>query len=318
MLVWSGSVKSRLPAHCYIFLLSFLPYLANSIYTAAGAARAAILLKTGEFMLRCFGAEIPLTSRTHYVVAGWLALLLTLNTAYAAPASGNTESISLIGEDDWFPYSGLKAGKLQGFAVDVIAAAYAAVNVKVTFQAAPYARCLKLVESGRELGCFDSLNEAKLAGAFHFHQVPIFQAEIGIYAAADSAESGLRASDLRGRRLGLTHGYTYTDVIEKDQSIVREMAPSDYSNLRKLVLKRSDYSLVYTRVVDYLSALYPHELQGKIKQVGTLSVDNLYVSFSKRRPEALRYANLLDQGLLKIRKNGVYARLEQNWKNPTP
>lgn len=269
-------------------------------------------------MLRCFGVEIPLNLKMYQVIASLLVSCATLNCADAAPATSQLENISLVGEDDWFPYSGVKAGKLQGFAVDVIAAAYAAVNVKVTFQAAPYARCLKLVESGRELGCFDSLNEAKLSSAFHFHQVPIFQAEIGIYAAADSIESGLRASDLSGRRLGLTHGYTYTDVIEKDQSIVREMAPSDYSNLRKLVLKRSDYSLVYTRVVDYLSALYPQELQGKIKQVGTLSVDNLYVSFSKRRPEALRYASLLDQGLLKIRKNGVYARLEQNWKNPTP
>lgn len=261
-----------------------------------------------------FSSEIRLTRwLAHALFSLWLALGLS---AQAKPvvADSHSASITLVGEDDWYPYSGLKAGKLHGFAVDVITAAYAAMNIKVRYLAAPYARCLKLVETGQELGCFDSLNEAKLNEHFLFHQVPIFEAEIGIYAAADSSQSGLRASDLSGQRVGLTHGYTYTDVIDNDHSIVREMAPSDYSNLRKLALKRSDYSLVYTRVVDYLSALYPQELQGKIKQVGTLSVDKLYVSFSKRRPEAARYASLLDQGLLKIRKNGVYAKLEQAWR----
>lgn len=175
-----------------------------------------------------------------------------------------------------------------------------------------------LVETGQELGCFDSLKDSKLSADFLFHQEPIFKAEIGIYALSISEESGLRASDMRGRRVGLTHGYTYTDVIDKDESIVREEAPTDLSNLRKLLLKRSEYSLVYTRVVDYLQGRYPKELQGKVKQVGSITVDKLYVSFSKRRPESAKYASLLDQGLRKIRNNGQYAKIEQRWQNPAP
>ncbi len=228
------------------------------------------------------------------------------------------ETINLVGEDDWYPYSGLKEGKLRGFAVDLITAAYAAVNLNVEYKSAPYVRCLKLVETAQELGCFDSLKDSKLSANFLFHQVPIFEAEIGIYARFDSAASGLRASDLRGTRLGLTHGYTYTDVIDNDRTVIREMAPTDYSNLRKLVLRRSDYSLIYTRVADYLQSQHPDELKGKIKQVGTLTVDRLYVSFSKRRPDAMRYAELLDRGLRAIHSNGLYGKIEQRWQNPGP
>ena len=232
--------------------------------------------------------------------------------------SVQAQTITLVGEDDWYPYSAQKDGKLRGFAVEVIEAAYASVDVSVNFKSAPYARCLMLVETGQELGCFDSLKDSKLSAEFLFHQEPIFKAEIGIYGLSTSEESGLRASDMRGRKVGLTHGYTYTDQIENDTSIIREAAPTDLSNLRKLLLKRSEYSLVYTRIVDYLVHRYPQEFKDKIKQVGTINVDRLYVSFSKKREESAKYAALLDQGLRKIKSNGQYAKIEQRWQVPAP
>jgi len=245
-----------------------------------------------------------------------LLLVMTFTQMFQAEhCQAATESITLIGEDDWYPYAGLQNGKLQGLAVDLIAAAYAAVNLKVEFQAAPYARCLMLVETGQALGCFDSLKDSNLSQRFLFHQVPVFEAEIGIYAPADSNASGLRAEDLRGQRLGLTHGYTYTDAIDRDPSILREEAPTDLSNLRKLLLRRSDYSLVYSRVVDYLQRRYAHEFRGKLKKVGTLTIDKLYVSFSKKRPESQRQADLLDQGLRLLKQDGSYDKIIQRWQN---
>lgn len=250
-----------------------------------------------------------------------LSLVLTRALLCMAVWSGvaaHAQTITLVGEDDWYPYSAQKDGKLRGFAVEVIEAAYASVDVNVTFKSAPYARCLMLVETGQELGCFDSLKDSKLSADFLFHQEPIFKAEIGIYGLSNSEDSGLRASDMRGRKVGLTHGYTYTDSIDKDGSIQREEAPTDLSNLRKLLLKRSEYSLVYTRIVDHLVHRYPQEFKGKIKQVGTINIDRLYVSFSKKREESVKYAALLDQGLRKIKGNGQYAKIEQRWQVPAP
>jgi hypothetical protein len=39
-----------------------------------------------------------------------------------------------------------------------------------------------LAQTGQALGCFDSLQDAKLASLFIFHKEPIFKAVIGIYA----------------------------------------------------------------------------------------------------------------------------------------
>jgi ABC-type amino acid transport substrate-binding protein len=63
---------------------------------------------------------------------------------------------------------------------------------------------------------------------------------------------------------------------------------------------------------------HPAEFKNKIRQVGSLSQLDLFVSFSKRRPESMKFANLLDAGLRKIKKNGVYAEIEQKWRTPAP
>lgn len=228
------------------------------------------------------------------------------------------DTITLVGEDEWYPYAAWKDGKLQGLAVDIIEAAYAAVNVKVQFKAAPYARCLMLAETGQELACFDSLKDSKLSKAFLFHEVPIFRAEIGIYAASEVDLKNLQFSALQGKHVGLTHGYTYTDEVDNDRTIQREVAPTDLSNLRKLLRQRSDFSLIYTRVFDYLISRYPDELKGKIKQVGLIGQNALYVSFSRNRADSAKYAALLDRGLRKIKKDGSYLKIEQKWKNPAP
>lgn len=252
----------------------------------------------------------------------WMVMLcgipLFVGANAAALSVQDEQQITLVGEDEWYPYAALRDGKLKGYAVDLIEAAYAAVNVKVHFKSAPYARCLMLVETGQELGCFDSLKDSKLSKIYLFHEEPIFKAEIGIYALATSQESRLDYTDLRGKRIGVTHGYTYTDEVDTDTEMQREVAPTDLSNLRKLLRQRSDYSLIYTRVVDDLQHRYPDELKGKIKQVGSISTQFLFVSFSKKRADAAKFADLLDQGLRKIKKNGMYHKIEQQWRNFAP
>jgi polar amino acid transport system substrate-binding protein len=257
-------------------------------------------------------------SRYKKIILIACGLVMCLAISKIAIAEEKTRSITLVGEDEWYPYAAYKDGKLQGWAVDIIDAAFAAVNVKVNFKSAPYARCLMLAETGQELACFDSLKDSKLSKVFLFHVEPIFKAEIGIYALQSSVESNLQVHHLRGKHVGVTHGYTYTDEVDTDQSIRREVAPTDLSNLRKLLRQRSDYSLIYTRVVDYLINRYPEEFNGKIKQVGSIGQNSLYVSFSRQRAESAKYAELLDRGLRQIKKNGTYAKLEQKWSKPAP
>jgi polar amino acid transport system substrate-binding protein len=235
---------------------------------------------------------------------------------FLAGQRARADEITLVAENDWYPYSAVRHGEARGLAVDLVRAAYAEVGVTVHFKSEPYARCLQETKIGLELGCFDTLSGASLTRDFLFHQVPIFRGVIGIYTLASRSDRTIQVADLKGHRIGITHGYTYGNEVENDPLIMREVAPSDLMNLRKLLRGRSEYSLVYTRIVDYLSAAYPNEFNAKLRQVGVLSDDRLFVSFSRVRSEAPRYAELLDKGLKKIQANGTYARIEEKWRTP--
>jgi hypothetical protein len=66
-----------------------------------------------------------------------LRLLLFILLSGNAMAAARAETITLIGEDDWYPYSGAKNGRIRGFAADIIEAAYAAAGIQVKFTSAP-------------------------------------------------------------------------------------------------------------------------------------------------------------------------------------
>lgn len=258
-----------------------------------------------------------MTTIRKHVVGFFFFLLCGLHSALASPIHEKEAlQLTLAGEDDWYPYTALKDGKLRGFSVDIIESAYAAVNVKVRFKSVPYARCLMLVETGQELGCFNSMKNDKLSKTLLFHQESIFKVTVGIYARLDSSKQQITPDMIKDKLIGVTHGYTYTDAIDGNKTIRRERAPTDLSNLRKLLLKRSDYSLVSTRIFDYLVMKYPNEFKDKIHQIGVVGEINQYVSFSKKRPEATNFASLLDEGLRIIRSNGEYAKIEHRWRKP--
>lgn len=277
------------------------------------------LLKESDNLISCpkiIGRYFNMQGIRRFPVLGLFNLMMACILSCALVSFAHAETITLVSEDNWYPYAALKDGKISGFAVDVIEAAYAKMNIKVEFIAAPYSRCLMLTKTGRALGCFDSLNDLTLAPDFLFHHEPLFKATLAIYATGKNQPAAVSVLDLRGRTVGVTHEYTYGDAIESDKKIVREVAPSDLSNLRKLLKGRSEYSLVYTRIVDYLQVAYPEEFKGKIRQVGVALEVNLYISFSKIWPDSKRYADLLDQGLIAIRADGTYKKLEQKWATP--
>lgn len=238
--------------------------------------------------------------------------LLALGCLLSFPVLA-AEQLTLVAEDDWAPYSSLKHGQAHGLAVDIVRAAYQEMGVQVTFRSMPYARCMKLVEVGREVGCFNSLKDATTAPVFAFGRQPLFTATIAIYS--HQPEAGMTVAALAGKRVGLTNGYTYGSEVEQDRRMLKDKAVSDLASLRKLVAGRLDYALVYTRVADQLQHLYSQEFSGRLYRVGTVIENPLYVSFSRRNLRSESAMLQLDRGLQRLHQNGQYQQILQQWQS---
>lgn len=223
------------------------------------------------------------------------------------------DHLTIVAEDNWYPYSAERDGAAEGFAVDLVRAAYRAAGHDVRFVTMPYARCLEEVRAGRELGCFDTTHEPENESRFLFHQVPLFSATIVIVGPADSPAQELTPADLRGQKVAITNGYTYGEPFQSDATINKDVVVSDLSVLRVVALKRATYGLVYDRVMASIISEHAAELAGKVKIVGMLSQQDLFISFSKARPEASEAMAALDRGLNLIKADGTYQAIEQRW-----
>lgn len=247
-----------------------------------------------------------------------------VSTLFLALALGQpparAEQVTLVAENDWYPYTAQRAGRITGLTVDLVRAAYASVGVNLQLKSMPFARCMALVERGDELGCFNSGQDLKHSqNAYLFHATPLLLNSNGIYAKAGSPESGLSPAALSGRRVGFTHGASYGDAIEANQAIVRVTAITDLANLRMLMAGRTDFAVMDDRVFNHLEQTNVGELRGQLKRVGKAFSDQpIYVAFSKLRPDAPHWAALLDRGLAALKTSGEYQRIIDRWSPPSP
>lgn len=229
--------------------------------------------------------------------------------------AGSAQPTVLIGaENDWAPYSSSPdtgatgRSQVQGFAVDLVRASFAAKGIKAEFIALPFARCMLYAGNGRLLGCFNATITEDNKQRYLWHQPPMFEEELSIFARAEAAGDKLGLADLRGHSVGYTNGYTYPTEFMQDTAIKKHSATSDQYLLKMLLSGRVDYILL-NRSPGYWRINGSPEFAGKAKRVGMISMDGFWIAFSKQHPDGPRMAELFGQGLGELRQNGSYQRM---------
>lgn len=253
----------------------------------------------------------------------WAALALSLLIglpAQAQPATPPAElladkhSLVIAGEDDWSPYSAAEkpGGDAQlapvGFSVDLVRAVLATQGVQVKFITVPFSRCMLYAKTGQVVGCFNATITDDNRSDYLWHQPAMFEEELSIFARAGTPGPELRLSDLRGKRVAYTNGYTYPSEFLRDSRIQKFSAVSDAALMRMLLNHRVDYILL-NRTPGWLRIDNAPEFRGKISRVGLVSMDGFWVAFSKQHPQGEHLAQLFSQGLAQMRRDGSYQRL---------
>lgn len=220
------------------------------------------------------------------------------------------ETVTVGAEDAWAPYAYAVAGQSepQGLAPQLVRAAFQTQGVQVQFKVLPFSRCLHETEVGHLVGCFDTTRTTENQAHFHWHATPLFQEELGIFARSAPSGRAITESDLVGRTVGITVGYTYPTSFMRHPGIRRQVAVSDANLLRMLAAGRVDYVLVNTLPAQHLLRQMP-DLQNKVWRVGAISMDSFWLSFSKAHPQGLRLSGVFEKGLQALLASGQYQRM---------
>lgn len=230
------------------------------------------------------------------------------------PAAAQSQPLLIGAEDDWAPFSSVDNGRPVGMAVDIVNAIFTEAGLLAQLVPMPYDRCMKETLSGRLQGCFDTAPDKQLKRDYLFHAKPLFSDRALILMRSDSLETKLQLRDLEGRNVIVTSGYTYGDAFEGNPKIQHVSAIGDINTLRMLKTGTADQAIVYQRIWKYLLKGKGRELNGAFKSVGTLSINDLYLSFSRQMPHASEVLRKFDAAHARLLRSGAIAQIESRWE----
>lgn len=192
-----------------------------------------------------------------------ICLLLALSGPAAAVP---TEPLVLGAEDDWYPYTAYKDGRIQGMSADIVRAAFRAADTPVQLNPYPYSRCMKLALKGLIAGCFNTSPNPHILADYRLPRHPLFRAEIQLWARRDEARPVNAEQALSGRKVAVTLGYEYGDGFDRRHDLVRIPVRKDYYGFLMLQRGRVDYALAYRNTARQLFSEHP-ELEGQFQPV---------------------------------------------------
>jgi polar amino acid transport system substrate-binding protein len=169
------------------------------------------------------------------------------------------------------------------------------------------------VDKGTALGCFDTIINQDTKDRYVFHKTPLFQAEMVVYGPIDSKKTNITVKELEGKVVGYTVGYTYPSNFRDNKKIIPDVVPTERAQLEKLAAGRIEYAVMWGLTGEHILEKHPH-LAKKVKALGTISRDSLFINFSKAHQDGAKYAGIFEKGLQAIMANGTYKKLEDSFR----
>lgn len=218
-------------------------------------------------------------------------------------------AMTLAVEDSWPPYANAYG---EGISTDIITQALEAVGVQLTLKVYPYARVLDEISKGLVAGGYNVTRQKSSEKRFIFGDQAILTATASFYYPANNvtAPSYTSLADIPDdASIGIIADYEYGDLYELHKHRFREIKVLQQSQIiNMLMLGRIDGAIMFDTVANH--TLKTMNLAEDAISKGFLNhTSDVYVAFSKAHKDSKALANILDQGLLKIKNNGQYSQI---------
>ena len=245
--------------------------------------------------------------RSSLLIGPLLCAALLAGAAHAAP-------VRILVEDAASPWSN-HAG--EGYANDLVRAAFAAAGVSAELAVVPYARCKALVMQGGAPACFSMSAAPELERLVRFADKPLFSVTPRFYFNVNHPLAARSVAELAaGTRVGIVHGYEYPPFVAQlaQRGIILESSRSDVANLQKLAAGRLDAALVMTDEMRSEDLIQRQAGVGAVRFAFASAPMGSYIGFSTRHREGELQRRLFNQGFQAISANGTREAIEAKWK----
>jgi polar amino acid transport system substrate-binding protein len=239
---------------------------------------------------------------------------LTQQLPHEHGTQSQVNSVTLAAEDSWPPFAD-QFGK--GISHQLVKSAFAQVGISVETLVVPYSRGLRMTERGNVDGVFNVTKEVSTQDKFIFGKLALFQASASFYQHKSHPISAKTKYDLVPKTvIGVIKGYEYGDdfpQLVKQKDWVLFIANNQMQLINMLLVNRIDLAVMFDAVAkEQLTQMGVNE---EVKPIFNNHQSDIFVAFSKHQPNSRLLAKKLDEGLIKLKSQGQYAKLLLPLKN---
>lgn len=229
--------------------------------------------------------------------------LLTIVVAIALAVAPARAETWVVGSQEGFgPFNYTVDGRYSGMDVDILEEAAAMIGVTLDHRPGPWKRALFDFEAGKLDAMFQLTPTPERFEKWNM--VGPFRTTRTVYVTRkDSPIVDIRSlEDLEGLVIGVVSGFTYGSAFDVQDDLIKEESTDDFTNVRKLLLGRSDVIVGGNATLDYVA----DELnaQDKLRVLPTPLVErDRYIAFH-RSPRGDDQARRMQAALDRMHSSG--------------
>lgn len=205
------------------------------------------------------------------------------------------------------PVNGDPTSDHPGYFIEIARAVFEPAGIKVDYGIVPWNDALKAVEAG-EIDGIIGAGEREAAGLV-VPREPIGEPRMCLFTRIANPWKLLNSASLGGRRIGCIEGYSYWDFVDAyikahpEQVTVLTGDNPVPDGIRRLLDGQIDVLPEALPVFAWNAKLLGHPL-GRFNVAFTQPGEPIFVAFSRKTPEAKRYAEIFDDGMRRLRDSG--------------
>lgn len=240
------------------------------------------------------------------MAAGQLAGLGLFGLARHNPAQA--EEVVKLGIGEWPPYFAQDL-KHNGIFAYIVSEAFAAVGYRVEYAYLPWKRALADAQGGVLDGSPGWKATDERRASFLFSD-PVITSTSVLFHLKSTPFTWSAIGDLKGRRIGVTAGYSYGpefDAAAADKRLTVETARDDAIAFKMLLARRTDIAVMNREVgLDILSrGLSPADAARITFDPKPIDEQPSFLAISKASPRATQLIADFNRGLAMIRERGL-------------
>lgn len=181
-----------------------------------------------------------------------------------AQNEGNDKSIIKVATSPYEPYIQYSAGQFRGNDVELIREAFSLVDKKVVFQLVPWDTSVKMIQTGLST-ILPTISYRKDREEYLYFSDPYRNTSTYVfYSPKEKPVKIEKYEDLKDKKIGLVHGYSYFERFRKDSSLDKVFSSRDEILIRQLLRGGLDVIIMNEDVGDYL--LKSLKVEGDLKK----------------------------------------------------